>query len=127
MNSRSADAPAVAPVTPATTAPLLTLTQISKRFPGVKALTGVDLELSAGRSHALVGENGAGKSTLIKVIAGSMAPDEGEIRIDGQPVHLRTPAEARRHGISLVPQELSLAGDRSVAENIFMGSLPRRA
>jgi ABC-type sugar transport system ATPase subunit len=127
MNSRSADAHAVAPVPPATAAPLLTLTQISKRFPGVNALTGVDLELRVGRSHALVGENGAGKSTLIKVIAGSMAPDEGQIRIDGLPVHLRTPAEARRHGISLVPQELSLAGDRSVAENIYMGHLPRRA
>ncbi|MDQ1630028.1 MAG: ribose transport system ATP-binding protein [Actinomycetota bacterium] len=106
--------------------PLLSLTGISKRFPGVTALDDVDLQLWPGRSMALVGENGAGKSTLIKVVSGALHPDEGQILLDGRAVSMRSPAEARRHGVSLVPQELSVAGDRSVAENIFMGHLPRR-
>jgi ABC-type sugar transport system ATPase subunit len=103
----------------------LSLRGISKEFPGVKALTGVDLDLVAGRGHALVGENGAGKSTLIKVMAGIVRPDEGSILVEGEEVQLRSPAEARQRGISLVPQELSLVGGLSVAENIFMGQLPR--
>lgn len=105
---------------------LLSLEGISKRYPGVNALTGVDLELRAGRGHALVGENGAGKSTLIKVMSGIVQPDEGRIVVDRQAVHLRSPADARRHGISLVPQELSLVPGLSVAENLFMGQLPHR-
>ena len=108
------------------TKPLLTLRHISKRFPGVQALTDVSLELQVGRAHALVGENGAGKSTLIKVMTGIVQPDEGTIHVDGAAVHLRTPADARRLGISLVPQEISLVPALSVAENIFLGHLPRR-
>ncbi|WP_354261105.1 sugar ABC transporter ATP-binding protein [Arthrobacter sp. OAP107] len=84
----------------------------------------MDLDIHRGRGHALVGENGAGKSTLIKVIAGLVRPDAGEVLIDGQPVILRSPADALRHGIHLVPQEISLAEDRNVAENIFLGKLP---
>jgi ABC-type sugar transport system ATPase subunit len=86
----------------------------------------VSIDLYAGQGHALVGENGAGKSTLIKVIAGLVAPDEGEILLGGQVAVIRTPAEARKRNISLVPQEISLAEYRSVAENIFLGHLPKR-
>lgn len=106
--------------------PLLSLRGISKQYPGVQALSGVNLDLHAGRGHALVGENGAGKSTLIKVIAGLVHADEGEISLNGEPTHIRTPSEARRLSISLVPQEISLADDRSVAENIYLGHLPQR-
>lgn len=106
--------------------PLLALDGIGKRFPGVNALTGVDLALRSGRAHALVGENGAGKSTLVKIIAGMLQPNEGRIHLDGQQVHFRSPIDARHQGISLVPQELSLVSTRSVAENIYMGHLPRR-
>jgi ABC-type sugar transport system ATPase subunit len=106
--------------------PLLSLRGISKAYPGVQALSGVSLDLYAGKGHALVGENGAGKSTLIKIIAGLVHADEGEILLNGEPTHIRTPAEARRLSISLVPQEISLADDRSVAENIFLGHLPQK-
>ncbi|WP_432855077.1 sugar ABC transporter ATP-binding protein [Amycolatopsis sp. CA-161197] len=106
--------------------PLLSLRGISKSYPGVQALSGFDLDLHAGRGTCLVGENGAGKSTLIKVIAGLVHPDEGELRLRGEVVRPRTPAEAQRLRISLVPQEISLADDRSVAENVFLGRLPRR-
>ena len=107
-------------------APLLSLTGIGKGFPGVRALSNVDLELHAGRGHALVGENGAGKSTLVKIIAGLAPPDDGEVRVDGKVTTLRSPSDAKRAGISLVPQELSLATERSVAENVYMGHLPHR-
>lgn len=107
-------------------APLLSLRNISRKFPGVKALDGVSIDIAAGRGHALVGENGAGKSTLVKIMSGMLAPSSGEIMLDGSPVVLHTPSEAHRLGISLVPQEISIAENRSVAENIFLGHLPRR-
>lgn len=106
---------------------LLALEAVSKSFPGVRALHQVDLALSAGRGHALVGENGAGKSTLIKVMAGLLQPDEGRIIIDGTARTLRTPSDAHSHGIALVPQEISLVPHQSIAENIYMGHLPARA
>src|SRR5689334_15229251 len=81
--------------------PLLSLEGVSKHYPGVKALTGVDLEIRPGRGMGLVGENGAGKSTLIKIMSGIVHPDEGRILVDGREVSLRSPADARRHGISL--------------------------
>ncbi|MET1085609.1 MAG: sugar ABC transporter ATP-binding protein [Arthrobacter sp.] len=104
--------------------PFASLRGVSKHFPGVQALTGVDLDLFGGQCHALLGENGAGKSTLLKVIAGVHPPDEGKVLLAGVEQALRSPAHARRLGISMVPQELTFAGDRSVAENIFLGSLP---
>jgi ABC-type sugar transport system ATPase subunit len=107
-------------------APVLALHNVTKRYPGVVAVSSVDLEVRAGHVQALVGENGAGKSTLIKVLAGVVRPDEGEVRMDGTPVQFRSPADARARGISLVPQELSLAPDLSVAENVFLGHLPHR-
>ena len=106
--------------------PVLRLEGIVKTFPGVRALDGVDFDLRPGEVHALMGENGAGKSTLMKVLAGMYHPDEGRILIDGQQVTMRNPVEAKKHGVILIHQELSLCEEMSVAENIFLGELPRR-
>lgn len=95
---------------------------VSKRFPGVKALDGVDLSVYAGEIHALMGENGAGKSTLMKILAGAYTADAGEILLDGQSVSIRSPQDAKRLGVTLIYQELNLAPNLTVAENIFMGS-----
>lgn len=100
---------------------LLQLEGIRKCFGGVQALRGVSLELCAGEIHALLGANGAGKSTLIKVLGGIHAPDAGRILIDGWPVMIRGVADADRHGIRLIHQELSLVPNLSVAENIYLG------
>src|SRR4051812_49107185 len=99
--------------------PFIQLDCISKRFGGVTALDEVSFEIGRGEIHAVVGENGAGKSTLMKLLAGVHEPDEGEIRIEGQTVRLKNPREARRHGISIVFQELSLFPHRSVTANVF--------
>ncbi len=106
--------------------PLLQLTKVHKRFPGVHALQGVDFEVRPGEIHALLGENGAGKSTLIKIVSGVYRPDAGEIRIDGEPVSFANPRDAQLRGIDTVYQELSLYPDLTVAENIFLGHAPRR-
>jgi ABC-type sugar transport system ATPase subunit/ribose/xylose/arabinose/galactoside ABC-type transport system permease subunit len=98
--------------------PVAQLTGIRKSFPGVTALAGVDLELTAGSIHALVGENGAGKSTLINILSGVLRPDTGEIRLQGQTVRLGDARSARRHGIVTVHQEVDLFPDLSIAENI---------
>jgi ABC-type sugar transport system ATPase subunit len=100
---------------------MLTLAGISKSFPGVRALGGVDLEVRPGEVHGLLGENGAGKSTLIKIIAGAYAADEGEMRFDDAPVRWSSPREGKRHGIHVVYQEFALFPQLSVAENIFVG------
>jgi rhamnose transport system ATP-binding protein len=98
---------------------------VSKAFGAVKAVIDASLELIAGEAHALVGENGAGKSTLVKILAGVHQPDGGEIRIDGTPVALNSPAIARDAGIAVIYQEPTLFPDLDVAENVFMGRLPR--
>ncbi|WP_191059210.1 sugar ABC transporter ATP-binding protein [Geminicoccus harenae] len=103
---------------------LARLHAITKSFGGVHALRGVDFDIRAGEVHALLGENGAGKSTLMRVLNGEFPPTSGEIVIGGKPVHLRDPHAAREHGIAVVHQELALAPDLSVAENIFLGELP---
>ncbi len=108
------------------TTPVLKLEGIVKTFPGVRALDGVDFDLRPGEVHALMGENGAGKSTLMKVLAGMHQPDSGRIVIDGTAHTLPTPIAAKEAGIILIHQELSLAEDMTVAENIFLGELPRR-
>jgi simple sugar transport system ATP-binding protein len=108
------------------TEPILTMTGISKEFPGVKALTGVDFRLLPGQVHALMGENGAGKSTLIKVLTGVYEADAGEIELDGQPVHFNGPLQAQHAGISTVYQEINLIPNLSVAENIYIGREPLR-
>ncbi|OEV04157.1 sugar ABC transporter ATP-binding protein [Streptomyces oceani] len=102
-------------------APLLTMTGITKSFPGVRALDGVDLAVEAGEVHCLLGQNGAGKSTLIKVLAGAHQPDEGRIEWREEPVRLSNPVAAMRLGISTIYQELDLVEHLSVAENIFLG------
>jgi ribose transport system ATP-binding protein len=103
-------------------APTLAMRGINKTFPGVKALNEVQLEVHAGEVLALMGENGAGKSTLMKILSGAYQADPGgEIRIDGQPVAITDPIAAKRHGIAIIYQELSLAPNLSVAENIYLG------
>ena len=109
-----------------TQVPLIELRGIAKRFGGVTALDGVDFELRSGEVHALLGENGAGKSTLIKILGGIHRPDAGEILVDGQVVEIREVTDADRLGIRLIHQELSLAPNLSVAENIFLGREPGR-
>src|SRR5438046_3700570 len=93
----------------------LSLLNIHKRFGPTVALDGVSLELRKGEVHALIGENGAGKSTLMNIVAGSLRPDEGRMEIQGQPYVPQTPLDARKHGIALIHQELSLCPHLSVA------------
>ncbi|MBK3593828.1 MULTISPECIES: sugar ABC transporter ATP-binding protein [Streptomyces] len=104
--------------------PLLTMSGITKSFPGVRALDGVDLEVQAGEVHCLLGQNGAGKSTLIKVLAGAHQPDDGSITWQGAPVQLSSPITAMRLGIATIYQELDLVEGLSVAENVFLGHEP---
>ncbi len=101
--------------------PLLQMTGIVKRFPGVLALGGVDLDVRAGEVHCLLGQNGAGKSTLIKVLSAAYQPDEGEITWQGERVRLTTPVAAMRLGIATIYQELDLVPGLTVTENIFLG------
>ena len=107
------------------TDPLLTLTGISKSFPGVRALHEVELELYAGEVTALIGENGAGKSTLVKILTGIYQPDAGEIAIEGRPVSLPTAHAAFGEGITAIHQETVLFDELTVAENIYLGHAPR--
>ncbi len=102
-------------------APAVEARRISKRYGGARALDDVTVAVAAGEIHALVGENGAGKSTLGKILAGAVAPDEGEILVDGQPVSFRSPRDAIRHGIALIHQELALAPAMTVLDNVFLG------
>ncbi len=105
--------------------PLLQLSGIVKRFPGVVALDRVDFELRAGEVHTLMGENGAGKSSLLKVLTGVYKPDEGRIELAGQVIQPSSPAHAAELGIGAVYQEVNLAPNLSVAENVCLGREPR--
>jgi ribose transport system ATP-binding protein len=105
-------------------APLLELKGVTKRFPGVLALSDVSLEVYPGEIVALIGENGAGKSTLLKTLGGVHQPDEGAIFIDGQPVTIRSVNDATRHGIGFVHQELNVLDNVDIAGNIFLGREP---
>lgn len=100
---------------------ILRMKNITKTFPGVKALSGVNFDLRSGEVHALLGENGAGKSTLIKVLGGIYHADGGEIEIDGKPVRIESVQDAEKNGIAIIHQELVLVPYMSVAENIFLG------
>ena len=105
----------------------LALVQISKQFPGVKALDSVTFDLKPGEVHALCGENGAGKTTLMNILSGNLQPDHGKILIDGIEVTFRNQQEAQWHGIGTVYQEKSLVDNLSVADNIFAGKQPRNS
>lgn len=100
---------------------LLEMRGVKKRFGAVRALDGIDLTVERARVHALIGENGAGKSTLMKVLSGVHAPDEGTMRFDGSPFAPRGPADARARGVAMVYQELNLAPDLTVAQNLVLG------
>ena len=109
-----------------TSSSLLRIDDVAKRFGATIALDGVHLTLRRGEVHALIGENGAGKSTLMNVLAGAVPPDRGEMQVDGLPYAPSSPLEARRYGIALIHQELSLCPHLSVAENILLGLEPSR-
>jgi ABC-type sugar transport system ATPase subunit len=106
--------------------PALEVRNLTKRFPGVLALDGVDFVLGRGEIHALVGQNGAGKSTMINVLSGMLAPDAGEIHLSGQPASIDSTRKAIELGIATVYQELSLLPNLTVAQNIVLGHEPRR-
>ncbi|MDR2486586.1 MAG: sugar ABC transporter ATP-binding protein [Clostridiales Family XIII bacterium] len=106
---------------PKTEGVLLTCKGIDKSFSGVQVLFGVNYEMDYGEVHALMGENGAGKSTLIKIVTGVYHKDSGQLYIDGEPVEIGNPIEARTHGIAVIYQELSLVPDLTVMENIYLG------
>ncbi len=102
-------------------APLIQLTGVVKSFGPVSVLKGVDFSVYPGKVAALVGDNGAGKSTLIKGLAGVQPYDAGEVRFDGQPVHLHTPRDAARLGIEVVYQDLALCDNLDIVQNMFLG------
>lgn len=105
---------------------ILEMKQVSKSFPGVKALQNVNFTLKKGEVHCLIGANGAGKSTLMKILSGVYTKDKGEIILEGQPVMIKTPLDSMGLGISTIYQELSLVEELSLAENIFLGNYLKR-
>jgi ribose transport system ATP-binding protein len=105
--------------------PRLAVSQLSKSYPGTRALSGLDLAVMSGEIHGIAGQNGAGKSTLVRILSGAEKPDDGVVLLDGEPVHFDTPHGAQRAGIYTVHQELSLVPELSVAENIYIDDLPR--
>jgi fructose transport system ATP-binding protein len=107
-------------------APILEARRLVKRYGHVIALDGADLELYPREILAIIGDNGAGKSTLIKALSGALQPDEGEISLDGEPAHFRSPRDARRAGIETVYQDLAVAPALDIASNIFLGREMRR-
>jgi ribose transport system ATP-binding protein len=105
---------------------LLRMRGISKSFDSNPALTDADLDLASGEVLGIIGENGAGKSTLIRSLAGAHLIDSGQIEIEGQPVHLRSPAESIAAGVAVIYQELTIVPEMTIAENVFLGNLPRK-
>jgi inositol transport system ATP-binding protein len=103
---------------------LLEAEGITKRYPGVVALDGVEIRVRPGSVHAVMGENGAGKSTLMKILAGNIQPNEGEIRVKGQPRHFHNPRDATNAGVAMIHQELLLVPDMTIAENMWIGREP---
>ena len=104
---------------------LIELRGITKSFGGIHALNGAQLQAHAGEVHALLGENGAGKSTLMRVLGGELQPDQGQLIIGGEVLSLKGPGDAMSRGITIIHQEMALAADLTVAENIFLYDLPR--
>jgi len=109
----------------ATPTPLLEARGLVKRYGHVTALAGSDFDLRPGEILAVIGDNGAGKSTLIKCLSGAVTPDEGEILLDGKPVSMRTPLDARALGIETVYQTLAVSPSLDIADNLFLGREPR--
>ena len=101
--------------------PILSARDLTKRYGRVTAMSGCDFELFPGEILAVIGDNGAGKSTMIKALSGAIRPDSGEIRLDGKPVSLSSPIEARAHGIETVYQTLAMSPALSIADNLFLG------
>src|SRR5919206_4218882 len=99
---------------------VLVAEKVTKRFPGTKALDGVDFEVHAGKVNVLIGENGAGKSTLMKILAGVERPTSGRLLLDGVPVEFRSTREAAHAGIGIIFQELNLYPNLNISENIFV-------
>lgn len=112
--------------TPAPCVPVLQAIGLVKRYGHVVALDGADFDLLPGEILGVIGDNGAGKSSLIKALSGAIVPDSGQILLDGQPVHFRSPLEARRHGIETVYQDLAVAPALDIAENLFLARELRR-
>src|SRR5262245_19604383 len=106
---------------PALTNAVLVMTDVHKRYGATIALGGASLRVSRGSIHGLIGQNGAGKSTLLKILAGAETPDEGSIELEGEAIHLSSPADANHHGIGIVYQDFSLLANLTVAENISLG------
>ncbi len=109
-----------------TATPRLVMRDVSKGFAGVRALRSVTVEARSGEVLALMGENGAGKSTLLKILAGAYLPDQGTVAIDGEPVSFRSPRDAHLKGVRVIYQEPEIIPHVSVAENVYVGELPRR-
>ena len=107
--------------------PLISVRQLCKSFPGVRALHDVSFDLVAGEVHAVMGENGAGKSTLVRILSGEIGGFDGEVLVDGHPRHFTSPRDAMAAGIAVIPQELQLVASLTVAENIGLGREPRRS
>jgi ribose transport system ATP-binding protein len=125
-NPDTADASHKSVVAPRVAAPRVAAQGLCKKFPGVCALDNVHIAVGAGEVLAVVGENGAGKSTLMRILAGNQKPDSGSVLIDGQEVVLHSPADAMKHRIALIHQELNLADNLSIAENMLLGREPHR-
>ncbi|UWP57911.1 sugar ABC transporter ATP-binding protein [Ruminococcus gauvreauii] len=106
--------------------PIIEFKHVTKAFPGVLALNDINLELKKGEIHAIMGENGAGKSTLIKTLSGINIPDKGQIFFEGKELQNITPKKAREMGITVIYQELTLVGDLTIGENVYLGELPRK-
>ena len=100
---------------------MIVLEGVAKRYGETVALHGIDVSMAAGHVHTILGENGSGKSTLVKLLSGVVRPDQGTIRIDGQPVELADPAAARQHGIATVFQETLILPDMSIRDNVMLG------
>jgi ribose transport system ATP-binding protein len=105
--------------------PLVAMTGVSKAYGGTLACDDVHFTVRRGEVHALLGENGAGKSTLMRILSGDVTGYRGTVEIDGEPVAFGGPADAQRHGIAMIPQELDLVPGLSVADNVFLGREPR--
>src|ERR687894_2263859 len=105
---------------------LLRADHVSKSFGPIEVLSGISLDLRPGEVHAVIGENGAGKSTLMRILSGHLPPSKGSLFLNGQPITFSGPVDAESHGIVLVHQEILLAPDLTVAQNLFLGREIRR-